>query len=116
MSNIDRQGKVAPGLKDKTETLLGLKSQLEKLELTQAWSLRETDLYEVIDVLFKMDAERVDGKFLADDESAPSQGQTVSVDEPDMFSWLIVLVDSSISSPTVICPRLHTSELERGKA
>lgn len=110
---LEGQGKVAPGLKEKAETLLGLKSQLEKLELTQAWSLRETDLYEVIDILFRMDAERVDGKFLAEDGSAPSEGQTVSIHENHSIrAVLIRSPDSSLSSSEILCPCLHTPQLK----
>lgn len=112
---LEGQGKVAPGLKEKAETLLGLKSQLEKLELTQAWSLRETDLYEVIDILFKFDAARVDGKFLAEDGSAPSEGQTVSIHEANHMHSTDSFPDSSLSSSPILCPRLHTSKLKRGE-
>ncbi|TGZ80424.1 hypothetical protein EX30DRAFT_341654 [Ascodesmis nigricans] len=72
-----RHGQIDPSLKDKAEILYGIKSRLERLELTQAWSLREADLYEVIDTLFTLDDERKDGKFIGSDGSAPTEGQSI---------------------------------------
>jgi hypothetical protein len=46
------------------ETLTGIRNALEKLSLTQAWSLRETDLYDYQRQLDKYDESRIDGNFV----------------------------------------------------
>jgi hypothetical protein len=68
---------VAPGLKTTYEELFQAKSQLEKLELTQAWSLRETDLYEFQKLVLTLDQERVNGRFVDSEGNAPEEGQGV---------------------------------------
>lgn len=72
---LHRQGAIAPALLHYADTLHKLKHKLEKLELTQAWSLRETDLYEFMVKLMHYDDARVDGKFVAEDGSSPEEGQ-----------------------------------------
>jgi len=73
---LKRQGTIAPGLKLLAEKLLQAKSQLEKLELTQAWSLRETDLYDFYKLVAGIDESRRDGKFLDSEGNTPEEGQT----------------------------------------
>lgn len=68
---------MAPGLKPIYDKLLQAKNQLEKLELTQAWSLRETDLYEFQNLVLSLDEQRVDGKFVDSEGSTPEEGQGV---------------------------------------
>src|SRR4051794_38271579 len=41
-----RKGVIPDGFKDKYDILINIRNDLEKLSLTQAWSLRETDLYD----------------------------------------------------------------------
>jgi hypothetical protein len=41
-----------------------IRNRLEKLSLTQAWSLRETDLYDFQRQLDRIDESRVDGNFV----------------------------------------------------
>jgi hypothetical protein len=41
-----------------------IRNRLEKLSLTQAWSLRETDLYDFQRQLDKIDESRIDGNFV----------------------------------------------------
>lgn len=48
------------------DVLLGIRNDLEKLSLTQAWSLRETDLYDFQRQLDKIDESRVGGNFFDD--------------------------------------------------
>ena len=48
------------GLYDK---LYEIRNQLERLSLTQAWSLRETDLYSYQRQLDRIDESRIDGNF-----------------------------------------------------
>lgn len=68
---------MAPSLKPIYDKLLQTKSQLEKLELTQAWSLRETDLYEFQQLVLELDQQRVNGKFVDTEGNAPEEGQGV---------------------------------------
>ena len=44
--------------------MTGIRNALEKLSLTQAWSLRETDLYDYQRQLDKYDEGRIDGNFV----------------------------------------------------
>jgi hypothetical protein len=46
------------------EALTGIRNALEKLSLTQAWSLRETDLYDYQRQLDKFDESRIDQNFV----------------------------------------------------
>ncbi|KAF2467075.1 uncharacterized protein BDR25DRAFT_305863 [Lindgomyces ingoldianus] len=59
-----KQGRIAFPFKDTYDKLLDIKNKLEKLSLTQAWSLRETDLYSYQRQLDRIDESRVDGNFL----------------------------------------------------
>ncbi|OMP83280.1 UPF0662 protein [Diplodia seriata] len=59
-----RQGKIDDKFADVYKKLLTIRTQLEKLQLTQAWSLRETDLYSFQRQLDRIDESRVDGNFL----------------------------------------------------
>ena len=45
------------------DKLNDIRSQLERLSLTQAWSLRETDLYSYQRQLDRIDESRIDGNF-----------------------------------------------------
>jgi len=74
---LKRQGVVAPSLSHLADELLKIKNKLEKLELTQAWSLRETDLYDFQAFLMDVDDQRVEGKFVGADGSSPEEGQSV---------------------------------------
>ncbi|KAI9814991.1 MAG: hypothetical protein M1827_002834 [Pycnora praestabilis] len=58
-----RQGNIDEGFKATYEKLAGIRNQLEKLNLTQAWSLRETDLYSYQRQLDRIDESRVHGDF-----------------------------------------------------
>lgn len=46
------------------QVLIEIRNKLEKLSLTQAWSLRETDLYDYQRQLDKIDESRIDGNFV----------------------------------------------------
>jgi hypothetical protein len=59
-----RQGRIAPAFKDTYDKLLSIRNKLEKLTLTQAWSLRETDLWDFQRQLDRIDEARVDGNFV----------------------------------------------------
>jgi len=59
-----KQGRIAPAFKDTYDKLLNIRNKLEKLTLTQAWSLRETDLWDFQRQLDRVDEARVDGNFV----------------------------------------------------
>ncbi|KAH6627163.1 hypothetical protein B0J18DRAFT_409370 [Chaetomium sp. MPI-SDFR-AT-0129] len=69
---LERKGVIPEGFKDKYNILIGIRNDLEKLSLTQAWSLRETDLYDFQRQLDKIDEARVDGNWL-DPEGHPAE-------------------------------------------
>lgn len=68
---LDRKGAVADSFRPTYDTLVGIRNDLEKLSLTQAWSLRETDLYDFQRQLDKIDESRVNGNF-NDDRGRPA--------------------------------------------
>jgi hypothetical protein len=54
------------------DVLIGIRNDLDKLSITQAWSLRETDLYDYQRQLDRIDESRIDGNWL-DDEGKPAE-------------------------------------------
>jgi hypothetical protein len=44
--------------------LIEIRNKLERLSITQAWSLRETDLYDYQRQLDKIDESRINGNFV----------------------------------------------------
>ena len=64
---INRKGVVPENFKSAYEKLVGIRNDLEKLSITQAWSLRETDLFDYQRELDKIDESRVDGNFFDED-------------------------------------------------
>ncbi|KAL9593200.1 MAG: hypothetical protein Q9219_007646 [cf. Caloplaca sp. 3 TL-2023] len=60
---LTRQGKIDERFKSIYEKLCDIRNQLEKLSITQAWSLRETDLYDYQRQLDRIDESRVNGNF-----------------------------------------------------
>ncbi|KAK4610503.1 CUB1 family protein [Fulvia fulva] len=66
-----KRGKIDPRFQDQFDRLLKIRNTLENASLTQAWSLRETDLYDFQRTLDRVDEARVDGQFL-DAEGKPS--------------------------------------------
>lgn len=58
-----RQGKIDKSFEDTYEELCEIRNQLERLSLTQAWSLRETDLYDYQRRLDRIDESRINGNF-----------------------------------------------------
>jgi hypothetical protein len=59
----EKQGRIAPAFQDTYDKLFAIRNKLEKLSLTQAWSLRETDLWDFQRQLDRIDESRVDGNF-----------------------------------------------------
>lgn len=60
---VPRQGKIDERFKITYEKLRSIRNSLEKLLLTQAWSLRETDLYSYQRQLDRIDEARINGNF-----------------------------------------------------
>lgn len=61
-----RKGVVADQWRPIYDVLVGIRNNLEKLSLTQAWSLRETDLYDFQRQLDKIDESRDNGNWVDD--------------------------------------------------
>ncbi|KAK4224740.1 hypothetical protein QBC38DRAFT_289537 [Podospora fimiseda] len=69
---LDRKGAIPEAFQAKYDTLTSVRNDLEKLSITQAWSLRETDLYDFQRELDKIDESRINGNFI-DDEGQPAE-------------------------------------------
>ncbi|KAK3710043.1 hypothetical protein LTR37_010474 [Vermiconidia calcicola] len=67
----EKQGKIDDRFQDTYDKLLKIRNNLEQMNLTQAWSLRETDLYSFQRQLDRVDESRVDGNFI-DVEGRPA--------------------------------------------
>jgi len=66
-----KQGKIDERFKDTYDQLLEIRNQLDRLTMTQAWSLRETDLFMWQRKLDRIDDSRRDGNFF-DAEGHPA--------------------------------------------
>lgn len=66
-----RKGAVSDQWRPTYDVLVGIRNDLEKLSVTQAWSLRETDLYDFQRQLDKFDECR-DGGNWTDDKGRPA--------------------------------------------
>ncbi|KFY63845.1 hypothetical protein V496_03631 [Pseudogymnoascus sp. VKM F-4515 (FW-2607)] len=69
---MDHKGEMPANFQPTYDILVNIRNELEKLSLTQAWSLRETDLYDYQRQLDRIDEARVDGNFL-DSEGKPAE-------------------------------------------
>ncbi|KAK1756836.1 hypothetical protein QBC47DRAFT_377776 [Echria macrotheca] len=68
---LERKGAIPDNFRAVYDRLVSIRNDLEKLSITQAWSLRETDLYDYQRELDKIDESRVDGNFF-DEEGKPA--------------------------------------------
>ncbi|GLI72232.1 hypothetical protein PoHVEF18_000402 [Penicillium ochrochloron] len=68
---LERQGKIDERFQEQYDRLLEIRNQLDRLSVTQAWSLRETDLFGYQRKLDRIDEARVNGNFV-DAESQPA--------------------------------------------
>jgi len=76
---IQRKGVIEDRFQQKVDELYKIRAHLEKLHLTQAWSLRETDLWSYQRRLDRIDEARVNGDFVdADGKPADLYEQRVS--------------------------------------
>jgi hypothetical protein len=69
---LERKGEIPEAFRPKYEVLIGIRNELDKLSITPAWSLRETDLYDFQRQLDRIDESRVDGNWL-DDDGKPAE-------------------------------------------
>lgn len=80
-----RNGKIDERFQDTYDKLVKIRNQLDQMNLTQAWSLRETDLYSFQRQLDRVDEARVDGNFLdAEGKPADIHAQRVSILQLDV--------------------------------
>ncbi|EPS27647.1 UPF0662 protein [Penicillium oxalicum] len=68
---LEREGKIDERFQDQYDRLLEIRNQLDRLSVTQAWSLRETDLFGYQRKLDRIDEARVNGNFV-DAEGQPA--------------------------------------------
>lgn len=61
---LERKGVIPENFKPIYDALAGTRNDLEKVSLTQAWSLRETDLWDFQRKLDRIDESRVNGNWL----------------------------------------------------
>lgn len=61
---LERKGHIDERFQEQYSRLLEIKNQLERLSMTQAWSLRETDLFQFQRKLDRIDEARVNGNFI----------------------------------------------------
>ncbi len=72
------EGKIDERFQEQYERLLEIRNQLDRLSVTQAWSLRETDLFVYQRKLDRIDEGRVNGNFVdADGKPADIHAQRV---------------------------------------
>ncbi|KAF6839428.1 hypothetical protein CPLU01_01848 [Colletotrichum plurivorum] len=69
---LERKGVIPEPFKGTYDVLVRIRNELEKLSITQAWSLREADLFDFQRQLDKIDESRVNGNWL-DDEGKPAE-------------------------------------------
>lgn len=61
---LERKGVIPDGFRPIFDTLAGVRNDLEKVSLTKAWSLRETDLYDYQRKLDRVDEARMNGNWV----------------------------------------------------
>ncbi|KAI0153192.1 hypothetical protein GGR57DRAFT_148374 [Xylariaceae sp. FL1272] len=69
---LEKEGRIPDKWRPIYDILLSIRNELDKLSLTQAWSLRETDLYDFQRQLDKIDENRVDGNWI-DESGQPAE-------------------------------------------
>jgi hypothetical protein len=106
-----RQGRLAPAFQDTYDKLFAIRSKLEKLTLTQAWSLRETDLWDFQRQLDRIDEARVEGNFYdAVGREAEIYEQRVNYKGVSrQFYKTNSFVDAALSSTEELCAHLPAS-------
>jgi len=104
-----RHGEFDDGFKPTYEKLCDIRNQLEKLALTQAWSLRETDLFSFQRELDRIDEARVNRKFVDEQGNVANLfcQRVYAPFYPNHVPWL-TKVDSVIPSSTELCLHLQS--------
>lgn len=75
-----RKGQIDERFKEPYDRLVDIRNQLERLSMTQAWSLRETDLFQYQRKLDRIDEARVNGNFIdAEGQPADIHAQRVCI-------------------------------------
>ncbi|OHE90869.1 hypothetical protein CORC01_13846 [Colletotrichum orchidophilum] len=69
---LERRGVIPDSFKPTYDILFRIRNELEKLSITQAWSLREADLFDFQRQLDKIDESRIEGNWI-DDEGKPAE-------------------------------------------
>ena len=83
----DRKGKIDERFQDVYDKLIEIRNQLDRLTMTQAWSLRETDLFMWQRKLDRIDDSRRDGNFFdAEGHPADLHAQRVGLSVSPMES------------------------------
>ncbi|KAK1970289.1 hypothetical protein LZ32DRAFT_602665 [Colletotrichum eremochloae] len=69
---LERKGVIPESFRPIYDVLFRIRNELEKLSITQAWSLREADLFDFQRQLDKIDESRVNGNWL-DEDGRPAE-------------------------------------------
>jgi hypothetical protein len=105
--HVFRQGRLAPAFQETYDKLFAIRNKLEKLTLTQAWSLRETDLWDYQRQLDRIDESRVEGNFYdAVGRPADIYEQRVSMVLCFDNTAKLTLIDAAVSSTEKLCSNL----------
>lgn len=114
-SSPQRRGKIDERYSSLYEKLREIRNQLEKLELTHSWSMREIDLYSYQCQLDQIDESRVEGNFLdAEGKPADLHSQRVSFyDSPSLimpnsqFRLFYILFDAVMHTSGIFLSNLN---------
>ena len=86
MLTLGRKGRIDEHFQDTYDKLIAIRNHLDKLLLTKAWSLRETDLYMWHRKLDRIDDSRRDGNFFdADGRPADLHAQRVGLEATELI-------------------------------
>ena len=112
-----RQGKIDERSQGTYDGLCEIRNQLERLSLTQAWSLRETDLYNYQRRLDRVDESRINGNFEdSEGNKADLHAQRVwaiTVLEKRQSTRLTTTLDITLPPSTQLCLHLQLNHLVR---
>nr|XP_036589706.1 uncharacterized protein CTRU02_00460 [Colletotrichum truncatum]KAF6801711.1 hypothetical protein CTRU02_00460 [Colletotrichum truncatum] len=111
---LERKGVIPEPFKATYDVLVRIRNELEKLSITQAWSLREADLFDFQRQLDKIDESRVNGNWF-DDEGKPAELYVQRVSEPVGLAGLALtkLADPALSDSKKLCLCLLPNDLIR---
>ena len=113
-----KKGKIDERFKETWDKLKAIRDKLEKLSLTQAWSLRETDLWQFQRALDRVDEQRVDGNFI-DAEGQPADLHSQRVCEENCSTpielELTWIADTSLPSSQILFTHIPSHNLVRAR-